>query len=121
MRRLRADAAITLAVALCAASLLAQDMQTGREIYLAKCAKCHGKNGVPRRIAKGAPNFTDPKWSIPLEQIERSVIDGKGEEMPKFKSKLDLEQIRNVSAFVQSIKHGPLVPSNGHGADTGKE
>jgi len=109
--RLLSALALTAAATLGVSRVHPQDVEAGKTIFLAKCAKCHGKSGVPRRIAKGAPNFTDPKWTITLEQIERSVIDGKGEDMPKFKSKLGLEQIKIVSAFVQNIKYGALAPS----------
>jgi mono/diheme cytochrome c family protein len=118
--RLRSAVSITLASMLATSALLrAQDSAGGRDIYLAKCAKCHGKNGVPRRIAKGAPNFADPNWSIPLERIVSSVLDGKGEEMPRFRAKLDLEQVKRVSVFVQGIKHGSLHPPGSPGRDPG--
>jgi len=104
MRRLLSAVAMTAAGTLCAAPLRAQDEGAGREIFLARCAKCHGENGVPRRIAKGAPNFTDPQWSVPLDQIEHSVREGKGKDMKPFKSKLDPEQIKSVAVFVQSLK-----------------
>jgi mono/diheme cytochrome c family protein len=103
--------ALVLAAAVCAPPARAQDVEGGRAIYVAKCAKCHGKTGVPRRIAKGAPNFTDPKWSIPLAQVERSVVEGKGEEMPTFKTKLAPEQIKSVAAYVLKLKHG--APAHG--------
>jgi mono/diheme cytochrome c family protein len=100
-KRLLSAVAMTVAAMLCAAPLRAQG--AGKEIFLAKCAKCHGENGVPRRIAKGAPNFTDPQWAIPLEQIERSVREGKGNDMLPFKSKLDPGQIKVVAEFVQAL------------------
>lgn len=102
--RLFSAMALTLAATLCAAPLRAQDESAGREIFLAKCSKCHGDNGVPRRIAKGAPNFTDSKWVPTLEQIEHSVREGKGKDMKPFKSKLGPEQIKTLAVFVQSLK-----------------
>ena len=102
-------------VVFCAVSLSAQDLERGRDVFLSRCAKCHGENGVPRRIARGAPNFTDPGWSIPLEQIEETVRQGKGEDMPQFKSKLDLEQIKSVASFVQTINKGSLARPDRNG------
>jgi len=110
MRRLLFALAMTSAATLCAAPLRAQHEGAGREIFLAKCAKCHGENGVPRRIAKGAPNFTDPQWALPLDQIERSVREGKGKDMRPFKSKLAPEQIKTVAVFVQSLNKGCAGP-----------
>ena len=91
------------AVAQDLAPAVAQDLDQGRTIFLAKCAKCHGENGVPRPIAKGAPTFADPEWSLTLERIERSVTEGKGEIMPRFKGKLEPAQIKSVAAFVQTL------------------
>jgi len=111
--RLLAAAGATLAF--CAVSLSAQDLERGRDVFLARCSKCHGENGVPRRIAKGAPNFADPSWTLPLEQIERALMQGKGNDMPRFKSKLDPEQIKSVAAFVQTISKGSLASGNKNG------
>jgi cytochrome c oxidase cbb3-type subunit 3 len=113
--------ALVLAAAVCAPPARAQDVEGGRAIYAAKCAKCHGKTGVPRRIAKGAPNFTDARWSIPLAQVERSVVEGKGEEMPTFKTKLAPEQIKSVSAYVLTLKHGAPAPGDAQPGDVSKE
>lgn len=103
MRRLLSAVAMTAAATLCVAPLHAEDEGVGREIFLARCAKCHGENGVPRRIAKGAPNFTSAQWAGTLEQIEHSVKEGKGKDMRPFKSKLDPKQIKSVAVFVQSL------------------
>ncbi len=95
--------ALVAAATFWAAPMRAQDAE-GKEIFLDKCAKCHGDNGVPRRIAKGAPNFIDPKWTVTLEQIEHSVREGKGPDMKPFRAKLDPREIRSVALFVQSLR-----------------
>jgi mono/diheme cytochrome c family protein len=81
----------------------AQDGNGGREVFLSKCARCHGRDGVPKRIAKEAPNLSDPTWSLPIDQIEHSIREGKGKDMKPFKFKLKPEQIQAVAAYVQTL------------------
>jgi len=81
----------------------AQETGEGQATFVRKCAKCHGPDGVPRRIAKGAPNFTDPAWALPVYLIEHSVDEGKGKDMPRFRGKLSPEEIKKVVTYVLSL------------------
>ncbi len=87
-------------------------------LFMANCAKCHGQNGVPKKIAKGAPNFNDAKWkaSITLERSITSITKGKGKVMPPFSPKLSLEQIRAVAEYVN--RFGEDTSQSGGGAAT---
>lgn len=78
-----------------------------RRTYLARCAMCHGQDGVPKPIAKGAPNFTDVAWTRPADAIVKSITDGKGDIMPKFKGKIAPEEIRALAELVLKIKDAP--------------
>jgi mono/diheme cytochrome c family protein len=53
---------------------------------------CHGKNGtgLPNWRAKGQPDFTDAVWqkSHTDAQIADAIANGKGKNMPSFKTKL---------------------------------
>ncbi len=76
-----------------------------RKLYVDQCAKCHGANGVPRPIAKGARRFIDPTWSPSIEQVQEAIITGKGEEMPRFKAKLSATQIQSLAEYVLGFKN----------------
>ena len=81
-----------------------------RVLYIEHCSKCHGTNGTPRPIARGAPRFTDPEWTIPIEQIVATVTNGKGEEMPRFRRKLTEDQIQMLAKYVLSFKDAEKLP-----------
>jgi cytochrome c oxidase cbb3-type subunit 3 len=70
--------------------------------YLEHCAKCHGPDGKPRKIAKGAPDVKDAKWKEgkSLEEIQKTIAEGKGKIMPKFGRKLTSEEIEALARFV---------------------
>ena len=92
-----------LAVMLTAPALA--DGPDGQALYQTKCAMCHGKDGVAKSMAKGAANFNDPEWQkkATLEEIEKTVADGKGK-MPKNAGKMKPEEIKAVSTYVKQIK-----------------
>ncbi len=75
-----------------------------QKLYLSQCAKCHGPDGVPRPIAKGARRFTDPAWSPPVEKVAEVITMGKGEVMPKFKGRFTPEQILSLAEYVLTFK-----------------
>ncbi len=82
----------------------AADGNEGEAVYKARCAVCHGKDGVPKGFAKGSPTFTDEAWKkgISLETIEKVVAEGK-KRMPSFGKKLTPEEIRNVAAYLKAL------------------
>ena len=81
-----------------------------RRLYVAQCSKCHGLNGTPKAIARGAPRFTDPAWTIPIEQIVATITNGKGDEMPRFRKKLTPEQIQTLAEYVRSFQAAEGLP-----------
>ena len=100
----------TLAILFClilAAALVApaSPADDGESLYNAKCAMCHGKDGVARKMAKGSADLNDPEWqdATPLEAIEKVTAEGKGK-MPKFKTKLTPEQIKLIAAYIKTLK-----------------
>jgi mono/diheme cytochrome c family protein len=76
----------------------------GEAIYKARCAVCHGKDGVPKGFAKGSPAFNDQEWkkTNSLEAIEKVVAEGR-KKMPAFKNKLTPEEIKAVSAYLKTL------------------
>ena len=76
-----------------------------RDLYARNCAKCHGLDGTPKPIAKGAPRFTDPAWAPPLEKLQAVITNGKGELMPKFKGRLSPTEVRNLADYLLTLKN----------------
>jgi mono/diheme cytochrome c family protein len=72
------------------------------------CAMCHGGKGDgsnARDTMKAIPNFTSPAWHSKRTdpQLTVSILDGKGTEMPSFRSKLTRDQARELVAFVRGF------------------
>lgn len=77
------------------------------EIFGAKCAICHGKDGRGQQNwrAKGQPDFTDANWqkSRTDAQIADSIKNGKGKFMPAWKNKLSEEEIIALAGRVRAF------------------
>ena len=82
----------------------AADGNEGEVTYKARCAVCHGKDGVPKSSAKGSPAFNDDAWKkeTSLEAIEKVVAEGRNR-MPAFRNKLTPEEIKSVSAYLKTL------------------
>ena len=96
---LAACAVIALAVA------PAAQAADGKALYDAKCAMCHGKDGVAKPMAKGSANLNDAKWqeATKVEAVETVVTDGKGK-MKGYKDKMSGEEIKAVATYVKTLK-----------------
>jgi len=77
----------------------------GKALFEAKCAMCHGKDGVAKPMAKGSANFNDAKWQAAqkTEALEAVITDGKGK-MKGYKGKMTPEEIKAVAEFVKTMK-----------------
>ena len=91
-----------LVLALAPALVAGED---GKALFDAKCAMCHGKDGVAKPMAKGSANFNDAKWqaATKVEAIETQITDGKNK-MKGYKDKLSVEEIKAIAAYVKTIK-----------------
>jgi mono/diheme cytochrome c family protein len=87
-------------------------LAAGKDIYEGKlkpevnCAKCHGSDGKPTRLGKGAPDLsdategrthTDGQWFWRVS--EKKV----GNTMPGYKDKLSEEQRWQVIAYLRTL------------------
>ena len=80
------------------------DEDKGELTYKARCAVCHGKDGVPKSFAEGSPAFSDEAWKkgTSLESIEKVITEGR-KRMPAFRNKLTPEEIKAVSAYLKTL------------------
>lgn len=97
---------IQLSPALCAAPVDAA------ALYAAKCALCHGKDGVPLppMAAQKVPSFADERWQASKTDadIQKAIEVGKpGTLMRGFKSDFNAEQLAALVAHVRSLKAAP--------------
>lgn len=80
------------------------ELETGRRLFLAHCAACHGPEGEG---GKG-PTLAQPKLprASTDEELIRIITTGiSGTEMPR--SRLDRDGIRQVAAYVRSLGNRP--------------
>ncbi|HVZ82668.1 MAG TPA: cytochrome c [Terracidiphilus sp.] len=97
---------LVLAAVVCLAGSMSF-AESGEAIYKAKCQSCHGAQGTPNPgIAKvmGVKPFSDPEVKkLTAAEMAKATTDGKGK-MPSFKGKLTDEQIKDVVAYLRTLK-----------------
>lgn len=76
---------------------------SGRAIYAANCAKCHGEKG--EGAEKGIPFTSGHALDHDEADFIRTITNGKtgrkGKDMPAFRDKLSPEEIKEVVTFVR--------------------
>jgi len=88
-------------VATMAMPLFAAD---GAAIFKAKCAACHGADGMKAMPAMGVKPLNSPGTKAKSEaQLITVVTKGEGK-MPAFDGKLSADEIKAAVTFVKSIK-----------------
>lgn len=84
----------------------------GKEIYegkvnpLVNCARCHGSDGKPTKLGKGAPDLSDPAVSKKHSDAQwfwRISEKKPGTTMPAYKDKLTEEQRWSVIAYLRTL------------------
>jgi mono/diheme cytochrome c family protein len=87
------------------APLMAEEGESGQALYDKKCAMCHGKDGVAKKMAEGSANLNDPAWqkATTLEAIIEVIAKGKGK-MPKNEGKLTPDQIKAIAEYTKTLK-----------------
>lgn len=83
------------------------DQAKGQEVYAANCAACHGDDGKGNQEL-GAPNLTDGIWLYGSDKatIEQGIINGRGNVMPAWHSRLDATTIKALTVYVHSLGGG---------------
>lgn len=87
-------------------------LAAGKEIYEGKlqpkvnCAKCHGSDGKPTKLGKGAPDLSEPAVSEKHSDTHwfwRISEKKPGTTMPSYKDKLTEEQRWQVIAYLRTL------------------
>ena len=79
--------------------------EDGAAVYKAKCAMCHGDNGVAKKMAEPSRNLNDPKFqeAVSKDDIVKLLTEGKGKKK-SMKDKLTPEQIAAAAEYVKTLK-----------------
>lgn len=95
--------ALLLIAPLLATAALADDTQ-GKALYDKKCAMCHGKDGVAKKMGAGSANFNDAAWleSTALDDVIAVTTNGRNK-MPKYVDKLSADEIKLIATYVLSF------------------
>jgi len=82
-------------------ALAAED---GKALYEAKCAMCHGMDGVAKKMGAGSKNFNDPAWkkAATVDSIVRDTMDGVGK-MKGMGDKLSAEQMKAIAEYTLTM------------------
>ena len=88
----------------CLAGVPAFAAEDGKALYGAKCAMCHGADGVAKKMAAGAKNFNDPAWKKgeTSDGIVKIVHEGKGK-MKGLGEKVTAEQAKAIADYVLTL------------------
>lgn len=79
-------------------SALSAGMSAGRVLFLKNCAHCHGADAH----GDEGPDLHDLDWTG--EQIATRIRNGKKGQMTAFAGKLSPEQIKEVIAYLRTLK-----------------
>jgi mono/diheme cytochrome c family protein len=78
----------------------------GREIWLARCAACHGVDAAGSDANPEAPSLVSgPSATLTMNELVAKIADGepfKG--MPRFEGVLSEQQIDAVAAYVEQLR-----------------
>ncbi len=104
MKKIAIVAVVALMSALVLAPIVGADDAAGKTLYDKKCAMCHGKDGVAKKMATGSADLNDPEWQekTTVEDIITVTSGGKGK-MPKSEGKLTPEEIQQISEYVKTL------------------
>jgi mono/diheme cytochrome c family protein len=78
------------------------------ELFRQLCVKCHGADGTgstARSLQPEVPDFTVASWQARRgdAELQASILDGKGKDMPPFRGKVNEDQARDLVARVRAF------------------
>jgi mono/diheme cytochrome c family protein/uncharacterized membrane protein len=79
-----------------------------RALFKKRCVKCHGADGTgneARNRLPDIPDFTNASWQARRAdaQLTASILNGKGEDMPPMRGKINQEQARGLVAYLRTF------------------
>jgi len=91
---------------LCAGTVFAD--ADGKALYSAKCAMCHGADGVAKSMwsKTGVHNFNDAAWQKSKTDADLTTIvtDGSADKkMPPYKDKLKADEIAAIVKYIRTL------------------
>jgi mono/diheme cytochrome c family protein len=91
-------------------------MRAARALFERRCQRCHGDDGKGSSVrdqSPEVPNFTRGRWQASHSdaQLQASILDGAGSQMPAFRGVISEEQADDLVARVRAF--GPAGPGAG--------
>ena len=85
-----------------------QEKRVVAGLYNRYCIRCHGVDGRGVWDIPGVPNFTNASWqgSRSDGQLTRSILEGRGTVMPRFKGTLTLEESWAMARYLRTFVPG---------------
>lgn len=104
---MRSGCAALLVLLLVSWTAAMADAPDGQSLYDKKCAMCHGKDGVAKKMAEGSANLNDAAWqkSATIEAIVKVTGEGQGK-MKGYTGKLTDAEILAVAEYVKTLGSG---------------
>jgi mono/diheme cytochrome c family protein len=95
---------LTVSFGFVLAAIPALAAEDGKALYGSKCAMCHGADGVAKKMAAPAKNFTDPEFKKTAtgDSIAKIIHDGKGK-MKGLGDKVNAEQAKAIADYVLTL------------------
>ena len=102
--RLRTSWTLAALIAASLAAGRAHGATDGKSLYVAKCAMCHGNDGVAGKLGAGSRNFNDRAFtsSVTEAHIVTIIHDGKGK-MKGLGEKMSPDQAQAVAAYLLTL------------------
>lgn len=88
------------------AHVIGKDFYEGKMNPAVNCARCHGSDGKPTKLGKGAPDLSDPAVSKKHSDTHwfwRISEKKAGTTMPSYKDKLTEEQRWQVITYLRTL------------------
>ena len=76
----------------------------GKSLYVAKCAMCHGNDGIAGKMGAGSRNFNDRafKNAVTEAHVVTIIRDGKGK-MTGLGARMTPDQAQAVAAYILTL------------------